>query len=676
MDSIAIVIGSKGVNATGLIRSLGMAGIDVTFMSNYSKIESKYTKNYVKLSSNIENWIGELIQYCKTLDENPIVFTTDDETAYLLDDNFEALNEFCIVPHANGNMRKKADKTVMAELAKASGLNVADFKKINLEDSDSLNIDFPVIVKPYAGYAGGKGDICICYTIDEYTNSINNLKEKGYTDVMVQRFLCASDQREIGLMGISMPNGNVIIPGTINKIRSYPTGRGSTSYAKFTAGVDCVDIEKLKSFILSTGYIGIFDIEMMIDNGQAWFIEINYRNGQYGFTPTKAGYNLPANWCKAMIGEIVDQPNNINEVYYINERDDYRHVKEGSISKKEWKKQFKNSQAFGMYCPGDQRPYIRQYVKIPDRVIIMVERILSLIKDLLVKEEWNVAFRPKEDALLYQNSGLEKPFEILPNSLRYWAADPFIISKNDTDYLFFEMFDRFKSKGLIGYREIKNGKVSKMKVAYEAPYHLSFPFIFEKDGVIYMMPEASEGNTLDILKAVDFPSKWEKCENIANDRRFVDSSLFERDNQVYLFTQELKDSYKFNQLDLYLLKENGLFAHSKNPIVDSSFNSRLAGRVFEYDGEIIRVSQDCSEDYGRQLNFNRVNEFSMDIYSEELFNSIKFEDINSNSNKQYFGVHTYNFNENYEVIDFKKKDTVEIGNIINIFYRIVSKIKR
>ena len=41
----AIVLGSKSVNATGLIRSLGMAGMSVTFMSNYSKIESKYTKN-------------------------------------------------------------------------------------------------------------------------------------------------------------------------------------------------------------------------------------------------------------------------------------------------------------------------------------------------------------------------------------------------------------------------------------------------------------------------------------------------------------------------------------------------------------------------------------------------------------------------------------------------------
>lgn len=46
---IAIVLGSKGVNATGLIRSLGMASINVVYASTYSKIESKYVWKYLKL---------------------------------------------------------------------------------------------------------------------------------------------------------------------------------------------------------------------------------------------------------------------------------------------------------------------------------------------------------------------------------------------------------------------------------------------------------------------------------------------------------------------------------------------------------------------------------------------------------------------------------------------------
>ena len=98
----------------------------------------------------------------------------------------------------------------------------------------------------------------------------------------------------------------------------------------------------------------------------------------------------------------------------------------------------------------------------------MLRKFKNRIKDLIVKEEWNIAIRTKEDKLLFESGGCEKPFKLLPNTLRYWAADPFIISKGDKDYLFFEMFDRFKSKGLIGLRIIENGKIGKMQVVFES----------------------------------------------------------------------------------------------------------------------------------------------------------------------------------------------------------------
>ena len=55
------------------------------------------------------------------------------------------------------------------------------------------------------------------------------------------------------------------------------------------------------------------------------------------------------------------------------------------------------------------------------------------------------------------------------------------------------MFDRLKSKGVIGYREIDREKVGEMKIAYEANRHLSFPFIFKHEENYYIMPEYSEG---------------------------------------------------------------------------------------------------------------------------------------------------------------------------------------
>lgn len=174
------------------------------------------------------------------------------------------------------------------------------------------------------------------------------------------------------------------------------------------------------------------------------------------------------------------------------------------------------------------------------------------IKDLFLKEEWNIAIREKNDKFLWEKGGTSEKFTVLSNTIRYWAADPFIITFDDKDYLFFEMFDRLKGKGVIGYREINGGKISRMKIAYKAEYHLSFPFIFHYNNDVYMMPEYSEGKELFLLKATHFPDKWEKVESWMNEKRLVDSILLSYQGNIFLLTQELESGYSSDKLSLYI----------------------------------------------------------------------------------------------------------------------------
>lgn len=671
----AIVIGSKSVNAVGLIRSLGKGYVDVTFMSTYSKIESKYTKEYIRLPDDRKKWLAVLKQYGEENKEKAGIFPTDDDTAFWLDDNYEALQQYFIVPHAKGKLRTLADKSVMNEIAKKTELNVPDFIKLSLAESERKN-QYPIILKPYAGYAGSKGDILICHNDNEYTNAIHVLKKQGYKEVLLQQLLDDPNQEEIGLMGMALKNGQVVIPGIIHKIRSYPTGKGSTSYARFSSDMTEINEEKIKRFVSVTGYVGIFDIEMIKAYGKYWFIEINYRNGQYGYTPTAAGYNIPVNWVYGMKNKKVEKCNNLQEIYYINERDDYRHVKEGTINKKEWLKEFHAASAYGIYCPGDQRPFIRQYVKIPDRVIIKGNKLKSNIKDLLFREEWNIAIRKKEDKSLWKKGGESKEFTVLPNTIRYWAADPFIISAGEKEYLFFEMFDRLKSKGLIGYREINGDKIGKMKIAYEAEHHLSFPYIFEYKNEYYMMPEYSEGKELLVLKAIHFPDKWEKIESWMQGKRLVDSVLLNHERENYLLTQDLKSGYSSEKLSIFIRKGKEWVPHKQNPIVKSLANARLAGKTFFENNQLIRVAQDCQDGYGTKLHFNNIMKLSEDEYEEEMFRTISVEDIIVDSKERFCGIHTYNSNDCYEIIDLKNPDRIRIGNILNIMWRIIGKLKK
>ena len=85
-----------------------------------------------------------------------------------------------------------------------------------------------------------------------------------------------------------------------------------------------------------------------------------------------------------------------------------------------------------------------------------MKSIIQKLHGFFCREEWIIAIRPIGEKLLFEESGTEIPFTIVPNSFRSWCADPFIISVGDKDYLFFEMFDRFKgSYWVSGNRRIR-----------------------------------------------------------------------------------------------------------------------------------------------------------------------------------------------------------------------------
>ena len=211
-QNIAIVWGPKCVNATGLIRSLGERGYYVLFASTYSKIESKYTKGYLRLPKSDEAQIETMLDYLRTLPSKPAIFTVDDHCNYLLDEHYQTLEKYAFIPHAKGRLKEISDKSVMSQIAQNSGLNVPAFEKLNLTGEIAWSLQFPVILKPYAGYAGSKGDIRICTTKEDAAVWMQTLREKGYQEVLVQELLCDEDQFEIGLMGIALPNGEVEIP--------------------------------------------------------------------------------------------------------------------------------------------------------------------------------------------------------------------------------------------------------------------------------------------------------------------------------------------------------------------------------------------------------------------------------------------------------------------------------
>lgn len=265
---------------------------------------------------------------------------------------------------------------------------------------------------------------------------------------------------------------------------------------------------------------------------------------------------------------------------------------------------------------------------------------------------------------------LDTPFVVLKNDAKYWTADPFVFEKDGKTYIFAELFDYKLQRGTIGYCEYNGNPKVKWKQIIVEPYHMSFPFVLEKSGYIYLMPETSCGSCVSLYKCISFPDKWEKCENILENDNVVDTVLFDYLGKDLAFTY---DSYGFkdaeNNLWLCDVVDNKII--KKIPITKDVAIARMAGKVFTYDHKYYRPSQYCVDYYGQALN---IMEFVIgdNGYEEKLIKRIFPKDIVFTDKKDFIGIHTYNTSQNFEVIDAKTSK----GTLLSYIGKILKRVSR
>ena len=275
-------------------------------------------------------------------------------------------------------------------------------------------------------------------------------------------------------------------------------------------------------------------------------------------------------------------------------------------------------------------------------------KIINSIKSLFYFDQW---------ILLYQfnkKNNWSKSFfrfkRIIPPKDRFWA-DPFVYEKNDNYYIFIEELLYKENKGKISVIEIdEKGNYTAPKTIIEKDYHLSYPFLFEEDNSLYMIPETSENNTIELYKCIDFPLKWELSKVLINNVSAVDTTILKHSNKYWLFCN-IKENEGASSLDeLFLFYSDSLLGewtnHPCNPIISDVSQSRPAGNVFEENGKLYRPSQDSSKNYGYGIKINEIIELTETSYKEETIQS-----IHPNWEKDLLCTHTINNSGKLTVID-------------------------
>jgi hypothetical protein len=235
--------------------------------------------------------------------------------------------------------------------------------------------------------------------------------------------------------------------------------------------------------------------------------------------------------------------------------------------------------------------------------------------------QWMLAFRFGADGLdsrLHGND-LEGYFRLQPPKDRFWA-DPFPVSRGGRHWIFFEELPFAAGRAHISAIEVRpDGSASEPVRVLERDYHLSYPFLIEDEGQLYMIPETAHNHTVEIYRCVDFPRKWKLERVMLKDVWCADATIHRARDRWWMFAAFGVDGGEAND-ELHLLSSDRLLGewkpHRRNPVKSDVRGARPAGRLFTQGGELYRPGQICTPIYGSGIAINRVTRFDDHEYAE------------------------------------------------------------
>ncbi|MCA0019152.1 formyl transferase, partial [Mesorhizobium sp. B264B1A] len=165
----------------------------------------------------------------------------------------------------------------------------------------------------------------------------------------------------------------------------------------------------------------------------------------------------------------------------------------------------------------------------------------------------------------------------------------------------------------------RGGPIGRPEPVLDLPYHLSYPFVFERDGEVWMVPESCANRTVDLYRATAFPGGWVKEATLLSDIVASDATLVEHGGRWWLFATVRDGGGAFSDaLHLWSAPDfRGPWTpHPKNPVLIDIASARPAGRMVEREGQLLRPVQDCRRSYGAALGIARIVHLDLDGMSQ------------------------------------------------------------
>jgi len=219
----------------------------------------------------------------------------------------------------------------------------------------------------------------------------------------------------------------------------------------------------------------------------------------------------------------------------------------------------------------------------------------------------------------------------LPDDGHRFYADPFPIDHAGGTVLFVEDYPHATGKAIISAVAFgKDGPRGTPVPVLEEPHHLSYPFVFERDGAFWMVPESCANDTIDLYRSTAFPGGWVKEATLVSGVTASDATLVEQGGRWWLFAT-VRDSPAVvgaewglgafsDALHLWSAPDfrGPWTAHPANPVLVDIASARPAGRIVARDGALIRPVQDCRRGYGAALALARIDRLDGEGYAQTV----------------------------------------------------------
>ena len=160
------------------------------------------------------------------------------------------------------------------------------------------------------------------------------------------------------MYGARMMDKKTCIAGAL--IRDRFCGTGESSHGVITPHLpSCVNVNHIEEYLKRIDYYGLFSFEYGMKDGKAYFFEVNLRNDGTSHFFYQAGANIPLAWAYSSLNLDYSQISTIvnGEHFYMDEIYDVQNIKEGKITKSQWKKEREEATIFKYYDKDDIHPY-------------------------------------------------------------------------------------------------------------------------------------------------------------------------------------------------------------------------------------------------------------------------------------------------------------------------------